>query len=58
MNYVYFLTLEQYESASTRFYDGHNVPVLLCLCRSWYAKANKDQSFAAMNTSLKYAQTV
>lgn len=48
----------QYETASTRFYAGHNVPVLLCLCRSWYAKAAKDQSFAAMSTALRYAQMV
>jgi len=48
----------QYETASTRFYNGHNVPVLLCLCRSWYAKAMKDQSFSAMKTALQYAQSV
>ncbi|KAJ6594521.1 RNA polymerase II-associated protein [Mycena capillaripes] len=48
--------IESYETASTRFYSGHNVPVLLCLCRSWYAKAAKDQSFAAMSTALRYAQ--
>ncbi|KAK7006015.1 Tetratricopeptide repeat protein 1 [Favolaschia claudopus] len=48
--------IESYETASTRFYDGHNVPVLLCLCRSWYAKATKDQSFPAMSTALRYAQ--
>ncbi|KAJ7933907.1 RNA polymerase II-associated protein, partial [Mycena leptocephala] len=48
--------IESYETASTRFYAGHNVPVLLCLCRSWYAKAAKDQSFAAMSTALRYAQ--
>lgn len=48
----------QYETASKKFYHGQNVPVLLCLCRAWYAKANKDQSFVAMNTALKYAQTV
>lgn len=28
----------------------------MCLCRSWYSKANKDQSFAAMNTALTYAE--
>ncbi|KAJ7140486.1 RNA polymerase II-associated protein [Mycena crocata] len=48
--------IESYETASTRFYSGHNVPVLLCLCRSWYAKATKDLSFAAMSTALRYAQ--
>ncbi|KAF8971112.1 RNA polymerase II-associated protein [Flammula alnicola] len=48
--------IESYETASTRFYGGHNVPVLLCLCRSWYAKAVKDQSFPAMKSALKYAQ--
>ncbi|KAL6301253.1 RNA polymerase II-associated protein [Sparassis latifolia] len=48
--------IESYETASKRFYNGQNVPVLLCLCRSWYAKANKDQSFSAMTTALQYAQ--
>ncbi|OSX65808.1 hypothetical protein POSPLADRAFT_1064500 [Postia placenta MAD-698-R-SB12] len=48
--------IESYETASKRFYSGHDVPTLLCLCRSWYAKANKDQSFSAMNTALQYAQ--
>ncbi|KDR75052.1 hypothetical protein GALMADRAFT_248915 [Galerina marginata CBS 339.88] len=48
--------IESYETASTRFYGGHNVSVLLCLCRSWYAKAMKDQSFSAMKNALKYAQ--
>ncbi|KAJ7167486.1 RNA polymerase II-associated protein [Mycena filopes] len=48
--------IESYETASTRFYAGHNIPVLLCLCRSWYAKATKDQSFVAMSNALRYAQ--
>lgn len=50
--------MTKYETASKRFYNGHNVPVLLCLCRSWYAKATKDQSFSAMNTALQYGQKV
>ncbi|KAJ6538839.1 hypothetical protein DFH09DRAFT_1397490 [Mycena vulgaris] len=48
--------IESVKTASTRFYAGHNVPVLLCLCRSWYAKATKDQSFTVMSTALRYAQ--
>ncbi|KIP06107.1 hypothetical protein PHLGIDRAFT_107356 [Phlebiopsis gigantea 11061_1 CR5-6] len=48
--------IESYETASKKFYDNHNVGVLLCLCRAWYAKANKDQSFTSMGTALKYAQ--
>ncbi|PPQ83611.1 hypothetical protein CVT25_006296 [Psilocybe cyanescens] len=48
--------IESYETASIRFYGGQNVPVLLCLCRSWYAKAMKDQSFVAMKSALKYAE--
>ncbi|KAJ3576752.1 hypothetical protein NP233_g216 [Leucocoprinus birnbaumii] len=47
--------IESYETAS-KFYDNHNISVLSCLCRSWYSKATKDQSYAAMNTALKYAQ--
>lgn len=50
--------LTQYETASKRFYHNQNVSVLLCLCRAWYAKATKDQSFKAMNTALQYAQKV
>ncbi|KAJ4488867.1 RNA polymerase II-associated protein [Lentinula edodes] len=49
--------IESYETASIRFYRGQNVPILLCLCRSWYAKAMKDQSYPSIKTALKYAQT-
>ncbi|KAK0187153.1 hypothetical protein F5146DRAFT_765441 [Armillaria mellea] len=52
----YDRAIESYETASTRFYHGKNVSVLLCLCRSWYAKATKDQSYKAMTTALHYAQ--
>jgi RNA polymerase-associated protein CTR9 len=48
--------IESYETASTRFYKGQNTSVLLCLCRSWYSKAMKDQSYPAMKYALKYAQ--
>lgn len=48
----------QYETASNRFYLGTNAATLLYLCRSWYAKGNKDKSFGAMRTALKYAQSV
>ncbi|KAF9010665.1 RNA polymerase II-associated protein [Cyathus striatus] len=48
--------IESYETASMRFYNSHNVPALLCLCRAWYAKATKDQAFQSMNTALRYAQ--
>jgi RNA polymerase-associated protein CTR9 len=48
--------IEHYETASDRYHQGQNPSVLLCLCRSWYAKANKDQSHSAMSQSLKYAQ--
>ncbi|CCL99651.1 uncharacterized protein FIBRA_01671 [Fibroporia radiculosa] len=48
--------IESFETASKRYYGGHNVPTLLYLCRSWYSKANKDQSFSAMCTALQYAQ--
>jgi RNA polymerase-associated protein CTR9 len=46
----------QYETASKRYYNGENVPALLCLTRAWYAKANKDQSFAAISTALAHAR--
>ncbi|KAK1229557.1 protein required for normal CLN1 and CLN2 G1 cyclin expression [Marasmius sp. AFHP31] len=48
--------IESYETASVRFYKGQNVPVLLCLCRSWYAKAMKDQSYPAICKALECAQ--
>ncbi|KAF5374557.1 hypothetical protein D9757_010165 [Collybiopsis confluens] len=48
--------IESYETASGRFYNRQNVPVLLCLCRSWYAKAMKDQSYSSIKTALEYAQ--
>jgi RNA polymerase-associated protein CTR9 len=46
----------QYETASNRYYQGQNVPALLCLTRSWYAKANKDQSFSAITAALGFAR--
>lgn len=48
--------IESYETALTRYNDSHNVSILLCLCRTWYTKATKDQSFTAMNQALKYVQ--
>ncbi|KAG6897532.1 hypothetical protein C0992_000517 [Termitomyces sp. T32_za158] len=48
--------IESYETALTRYNDSHNVSILLCLCRSWYAKAAKDQLFSAMKQALRYAQ--
>ncbi|KIJ50411.1 hypothetical protein M422DRAFT_159950 [Sphaerobolus stellatus SS14] len=48
--------IESYETASRRFYNGQNVPVLLCLSRTWYGKATRDQKYDAMQMSLKYAQ--
>ncbi|KAH6914432.1 pol II transcription elongation factor [Coprinopsis sp. MPI-PUGE-AT-0042] len=49
--------IESYETASQRFFSGHNVPILMCLCRSWYSKALKDQSLVALNTALRYAES-
>ncbi|EAU91100.2 pol II transcription elongation factor [Coprinopsis cinerea okayama7 len=49
--------IESYETASGRFYQNQNYSVLMCLCRSWYSKAIKDQSPMAMNTALRYAQS-
>ncbi|KIY69855.1 TPR-like protein [Cylindrobasidium torrendii FP15055 ss-10] len=51
----YDRAIENYETAS-RFFEGLNVSVLLCLCRSWYAKGMKDQSYKAMQTALGYGQ--
>ncbi|KAI0688182.1 RNA polymerase II-associated protein [Cytidiella melzeri] len=62
MGHCYYLSdeydraIESYETASRKFYHHQNVSVLLCLCRSWYAKATKDQSFSAMKSALRYAQ--
>ncbi|TDL26025.1 TPR-like protein [Rickenella mellea] len=49
--------IESYETASKRCQSGKNAAVLMCLCRSWYAKANKDHSFLAMSKALTYAQS-
>lgn len=53
----YERAIESYETASRRFYNGINVPVLLSLARAWYGKANKYQKYADMQTALKYAQS-
>lgn len=48
----------QYETAAKRYEGGPNVTIVLYLCRSWYAKANRDQSYSELLTALKYAQQV
>ncbi len=45
----------QYEAAM-RLDGGKNSSLIMCLCRSWYAKAMKDQSYKAMQEALKHAQ--
>ncbi|KAI0301045.1 hypothetical protein B0F90DRAFT_1810255 [Multifurca ochricompacta] len=50
--------IESYETASQRYYGGRNTSVLLCLARSWYVKANKEQSFTSMTNALKFTQKV
>jgi hypothetical protein len=50
--------IEQYETASQRYYGGRTISVLLCLARSWYVKASKEQSFASMTIALQFTQKV
>ncbi|KAN0116355.1 RNA polymerase [Russula decolorans] len=52
----YDRAIESYETASQRYYGGRNIPVLLCLARSWYVKASKEQSFASMTIALQFTQ--
>ncbi len=52
------ISLSQYETGLTKYYDGQNSAVLMCLARAWYAKATRDQSFASMKTALRLAQQV
>ena len=47
--------LLQYETAFKRC-SGPDIIVLHCLCRAWYSKAIKDQSFVALRNALKFAQ--
>ncbi|KAH8118914.1 TPR-like protein [Phellopilus nigrolimitatus] len=64
MGHCYFLrdeydkAIESYETAAKRTATGPgpDVTVLHCLCRAWYAKANKDQSFLAIGKALTFAQ--
>ena len=39
-----------------RSQDGYDLIILQNLCRAWYAKANKDQSYLAIKNALEYAQ--
>ncbi|KAH9988468.1 RNA polymerase II-associated protein [Russula compacta] len=48
--------IESYETASQRYYGGRNISVLLCVARSWYVKATKEQSFASMSIALQFTQ--
>lgn len=50
--------LVQYGTASKRYFNGKNGPTLLYLARSWYHKANKDQSFSDLRQALVHAQAV
>lgn len=56
--HVELAQLLQYETGLTKYYDGQNSAVLMCLARTWYAKATRDQSFASMKTALRLAQQV
>lgn len=49
-------SIENYNTASKRFYQGKNIPVLLYLARAWFQKASKDQSFASLRNALTNAQ--
>ncbi|KAF8910392.1 hypothetical protein CPB85DRAFT_1305700 [Mucidula mucida] len=51
----YDRAIENYEAAM-RLDGGKNSSLIMCLCRSWYAKAMKDQSYKAMQEALKHAQ--
>ncbi|KAF9518383.1 hypothetical protein BS47DRAFT_1338316 [Hydnum rufescens UP504] len=53
----YDKAIENYETASRRFYHGQNVSVLTYLSRTWFAKATKAGSFSAMKQALKFCQT-
>ncbi|KIM30492.1 hypothetical protein M408DRAFT_15487 [Serendipita vermifera MAFF 305830] len=52
----YERAIESYETGLTKYYNGENASVLMCLSRAWYAKASRDQSFASMRTALHFAQ--
>lgn len=49
--------IENYSTASKRFYQDKNVLVLLYLARAWYQKASKDRNFASLRHALSYVQT-
>jgi len=49
--------IENYFTASKRFYEDKNVLVLMYLARAWYQKASKDRSFAALRSALTFVQT-
>ncbi|WWC61402.1 uncharacterized protein I303_103985 [Kwoniella dejecticola CBS 10117] len=61
MGHCYFIrgeeekAIESYGTASNSF-KGRNVSVLLYLARAWYALANREGNFSAMNKALAYCQ--
>ncbi|WVW83420.1 hypothetical protein I302_105440 [Kwoniella bestiolae CBS 10118] len=61
MGHCYFIrgeeekAIESYGTASNAF-KGRNVSVLLYLARAWYALANREGNFSAMNKALGYCQ--
>ncbi|CDZ96575.1 TPR-containing nuclear phosphoprotein that regulates K() uptake [Phaffia rhodozyma] len=48
--------IESYETGLQRFYNGVHSPILLYLARTWYAKANREGNFSAMQIALRYLQ--
>ncbi|KAG0144668.1 hypothetical protein CROQUDRAFT_47010 [Cronartium quercuum f. sp. fusiforme G11] len=49
-------SIENYNTASKRFYHNKNIQVLLYLARAWFQKASKDQSFTSLRNALTNAQ--
>ncbi|EJD02630.1 TPR-like protein [Fomitiporia mediterranea MF3/22] len=63
MGHCYFVrdefdrAIESYETAAKRASaSGPDVTIIHCLCRAWYSKALKDQSFVALKSALSFAQ--
>ncbi|MBW0467504.1 hypothetical protein O181_007219 [Austropuccinia psidii MF-1] len=48
--------IENYLTASKRYFEGKNVQVLLYLARAWYQKASKDRNFSSIRDALACAQ--
>ncbi|KAK4055542.1 protein required for normal CLN1 and CLN2 G1 cyclin expression [Microbotryomycetes sp. JL201] len=52
----YDRAIENYETASTKFYDNKDELAIMYLARAWFHKANKESNYSALQSAIKACQ--